>query len=86
MNRKNLIRKYRKEYEKAEEAIRQAGLDPEDYISHIPKPGHTQKYNMKELRIYFRHLQDVNSPGTTDIVTYRGSNIPKLHTDIYTRA
>src|SRR5699024_4977843 len=85
-NRKNLIRKYRKEYEKAEEEIRKAGLEPEDYIKHIPKPGHTQKYGLKELNIYLRDIQDVNAPGGTDIVTYKGSNIPRFYKDIYTRA
>lgn len=86
MSRKNLIRKYRKEYEKAEEAIKQAGLDPDTYISHIPRPGHTQKYGIKELNVYMRDLQSVNLPGGTDIVTYKGSNIPKFYKEIYNRA
>ena len=86
MNRKNLIKKYRKEYEKAERKIKEAGLDPEDYITHIPKPGHTQKYNLRELNVYMKDLQEVNTPGSTDIITYRGSNIPKFYKNIYTRA
>lgn len=86
MNRKNLIRKYRKEYEKAEEAIRQAGLEPEDYISHIPKPGKTRKYNLRELNVYMRDLQAVNTPGGTDTITFRGSNVPKFYKNIYVRA
>lgn len=86
MKRKNLIMKYRKEYEKAERKIKEAGLDPEEYINHIPKPGHTQKYNLSELNVYMRDLQDVNAPNATDIITYKGSNIPKFYKDIYTRA
>ena len=86
MNRKNLIRNYRKEYEKAERKIKEAGLDPEDYINHIPKPGHTQKYNLSELNVYMRDLQDINAPNSTDIITYKDSNIPKFYKDIYTRA
>lgn len=86
MNRKNLIRIYRKEYEKAERKIKEAGLDPDTYISHIPRPGHTQKYGFRELNIYMNDLKSVNLPGGTDIVTYKGSNIPKFYKDIYNRA
>ena len=86
MDRKNLIRKYRKEYEKAEREIRKAGLDPEDYIAHIPKPGKTRNYGLKELSIYMRDIEAVTKPGGTDIITYRASNIPKFYKDIYTRA
>lgn len=86
MNRKNLIRKYRKDYEKAEKEIRKAGLDPEDYISHIPKPGKTRNYNLREMELYLRDIQDIIKPGATDTITYRGSNIPKFYKDIYTRA
>lgn len=86
MNRKNLIRKYRKEYEKAEEAIRQANLEPEDYIGHIPKPGKTRKYGVRELNIYLRDLESVTEPDGTDIITFKGSNIPKFYKDIYQRA
>lgn len=86
MDRKNLIRKYRKEYEKAEREIRKAGLDPEDYIAHIPKPGKTRKYGLRELNIYMKDIEAVTEPGGTDIITYRGSNIPKFYKDIYTRA
>lgn len=86
MDRKNLIRKYRKEYEKAEREIRKAGLDPEDYIAHIPKPGKTRNYGLRELNIYMKDIETVTEPGGTDIITYRGSNIPKFYKDIYARA
>lgn len=86
MDRKNLIRKYRKEYEKAEREIRKAGLDPEDYIAHIPKPGKTRNYGLRELNIYMKDIEAVTKPGGTDIITYRGSNIPKFYKDIYLRA
>lgn len=86
MKRPNLIRKYKKEYEKAIQAIKEANLDPEQYIDHIPKPGKTRKFSTREISIYLKDLESINEPNATEIVNFRGSNIPAFYKEIFQRA
>lgn len=83
MTRSSLIKKYRTKYEKAKTETDKAGIDFEQYLDYLPKPGKTAKVTDKELEQYLGTLEKVIAPKGTDIIKYKGYAVPRFYRDLY---